>query len=41
MKLKYLMTLFMFFCLASVLYAQDLSKDEMKAIKKEAKKLEK
>ena len=41
MKLKYLMTLIMFFCLSSVLYAQDLSKNEMKAIKKEAKKLEK
>ena len=41
MKLKYLMTLFMFLGLASVLYAQDLSKSEMKAIKKEAKKLEK
>jgi hypothetical protein len=35
------MTLFVLFGLTSILCAQDLSKDEMKAIKKEAKKLEK
>lgn len=40
-SLKYLMTLFILFGLTSILCAQDLSKDEMKAIKKEAKKLEK
>ena len=40
-SLKYLMTLFVLFGLTSILCAQDLSKDEMKAIKKEAKKLEK